>query len=1205
MGANSYEYTKQKEREFLSKHNESGIGSFTDKKFGSYTALGLMAPMVGNMAKGAMAGGDFSNVGDAIGTGAGLLGAAAAPLMYRMGQKQALKDNAADTARRKTAQNESISISQGVDSFTNAGKSVGNTAGLGLGALYGYGALTGGGVDPAFLISAAKARSAMTVGGAVNLANGMANGVNPLAGLTNAAGWTDNVHTNFGGYATGVGHALGGTAHMAGNLLDTVGLSTAGKGLGKAGDYISGIGDHLGGADAGMTGTMAGIIAMMGTSMLGGKLTRSIKNMARSNDAKQREKFRYSTSGLTGSTNNREISHYDTMTGITSQINMLNMTGKLSPYENLSLQLFRSIDKKSSALPAMFETMDEAFGTKGSTESKYLHNDLSEQFQTNTEFSSTANRTNKTKSSMLGDMEDDWEDATQWLSKKVMDVSTYANSLGQVLPGIFGSLLGANSTDNILAMYGLDDAGKTDKAIERVSQTLNIPTGLTRLAETSTDQILHMSETFEGKNLAILSFIAELSKAKLQLLLDKKSHDEGTGGFFNKVQDDKELHKESLGRKFYLKSLSVLGKGPLIGALTSLLAAGDGIINSNRVKTMDELREDDNHKNTSENRVANQHIAYRFLAHAYPKLMLEGNTLDKERNSLLKQILECNGCTAKKAIKQTEFWEHQTGTVGTLKQVRKLARSKYEERFNEITGYYNSKMDEDPANKNKYRDIRRESIKNLYKEHKSNFKTSTNNKANLGSVQDQLDATENHDKIDKLIDFLKNSDHWAARGSRLGGKAVGVAGAVAAGAGGLALGGISMLEKSLFGTTIFSKFAGTMSTFFFNMAKMAWKYPKVSAVIGLIGISYYLSENPKMFGNMVSKIGKSLSDAGSVSTLSTTAILSYGIFSIIKGAIVNGHGGKLGRKARIAWRRGPGGTKVKMVLGLLALGYLGTTFLKSKMSGIIKSLNSLNPFPTATEDDKKAKATSVMETMGNVIQVIGSAMLLVPNPVTKVIGGVLYLAGLGVSSGAGSLTHLMKSAVSKHPWLADVLPDNFKKSLGIGQKSIKQSHIRQDVNEYIEDQKKNILKNDYNGPMDGFGSLLNKKKYGSIRTTTNDIMSRIDSGKYGKKDGNLSAIELKSFLKAHPTEMAKLVAVLKETERSNINSDASKQEIMAHNKKIEALIYKIAEANNQHTMLPWQRENDIITDLIENNTRAMLKLEKNGKITISSIKEVE
>jgi len=739
MGANSQEYNKSLVERLEEDHAKSYLGKKYDKlaqKTGPIGTIGgMMAPMaggaVGNLAAGVTGNAEWS---DYATMGGSAIGAAMAPIMYRGMQKQATKD-IKDTNSRNIDLKRGGKVSgvQALDSMLNAGKSSKGAFMGGMAGGYGYGALTGNMMDPATMMLAGKASSALSNPGAMAYL-----AASQMAG----ANYFGNI---FGNEKTHQAALLGSSVQGLGGMASHFGFEGLGKGLTDMGGGIHDM--------TGMGGSLTGMLTYMLASAGGNKLMKSIKSSAQAKDTK---KYNYKIGDLgRPASTDRDVTKYDTMKSVAAQVNLLTVTGQLSPFESLALGYYQSMDKHLLFLNAIYDILNDEEHSKLNKKEDIFgtHNEIGDLFN---EFAydengfSTKNsyikKEKKGYAERTGDrLSDIYHDTTEFLQNASTDTNAFFEAWNP-LKILTGGLLGNSSTKNIKALYGLDEESKKDDAIAQTASNINVPSSMVQVAEMDISQVMKMSDTIEGKQLAVQSFSASLLQNLLRLRLEEKSKSETGSSFFNQTQKNYDsLNHDSWFDKLKDSAVMGLGNVPILNVIAAEIMAGKG-----RKKRKEDL---DNVKGpqiveslalSESNEINNDD----FLSLQFPSLFLENISLDEERNQLLRQMLECWNCDLSK-IKKKSFgvYDAINGQVTDEVGVQNSFKDKFNEDSSSIYEQYKLAIENDPKNEKEYLVRRDEEILGLKKKLVNSYEQSSLKFSDVSS--NSIGASQEKEKDEK------------------------------------------------------------------------------------------------------------------------------------------------------------------------------------------------------------------------------------------------------------------------------------------------------------------------------------------------------------------------------------------------------------------------------------------------------------------------
>jgi len=745
MGANSQEYNKTLAERLEEDHEKSYLGKKYDKLAQRTGPIGIiggsMAPAFGSMLGSTLQKNGDIDWGEYATMGGSAIGAAMAPIMYRSMQKQSIKD-IQDTSTRNTTLRKGGKISgvQAIDSMLNAGKSSKSAIMGGLAGSYGYGAITGNLMDPATMMLASKASNALSNPGSMAYL-----AASQMAGA-NYFGGSGNTHQ---------AALLGSGISSIGNIANDYGFTGLGESLNGIG---SGIYDMTG-----MGGSLTGMLTYILASAGGNKLMKSIKASAQAKDTK---KYNYKVGDLgRPASTDRDVTKYDTMKSVAAQINLLTITGQLSPFESLALGYYQSMDKHLLFLNAIYDILnDEEKDSYLNKDNTFVtHNEIEKLINSfkDGDFDILNNYSNPNSKNYLersGDrITDIYHRANKWIQETSTDTQAFFDTFNPIKV-LTGGLLGNSSTKDIKALYGLNEETLKENAISQTATDLRVPTNLIMLAEMDIAQVMKLSDTIEGKQLAVQSFSASILQHILKLKLDDR-HTEDGNGYFNRTQRYYDLENDqSWLTKIYDKTEDIVGNIPLLNVLSSISAGIRGI---NKRKKANEHVNDpsiiDSLALSESADIENND----FLSFQFPNLFLENLSLDEERNQLLKELLKCWGCDISEISKKSYgVYDVLSKQIGTETNLQHSFKTKFEQDSESIAEQYKKAIENDPKNtehyeneKNKELKALQENLLNLYKQ--SNIIKTVKFENETNSVASQQEEEENKKYKSEMLKAFK------------------------------------------------------------------------------------------------------------------------------------------------------------------------------------------------------------------------------------------------------------------------------------------------------------------------------------------------------------------------------------------------------------------------------------------------------------------
>ncbi len=974
MGANRTEYENSfrnnSAKDLKNNVDESKLGTAYQKRMGKMMLPGAIAPMAGMIGSstlqehagtletaGNIAGSqDFSNYADmALGAGSAL-GAVAAPLMYRSATKQNAS-NASDMNDRSKALNKGqrMSASQKADTALNAGTAV-QKAGMGaVGTAYGANAASvamgGSGVASGTqLIAASKLGGSLTPGMGGFNAYTASQGGNPFAAMSG------------GGTSEMFGDAFGGSTGMA-------------------------------------------MAAMMASGILGGKATKGIKSMA---NAGGKEKYKYRSPALNAPSPDRDLNKYNTLgTSFGAQVNLLMMTDKLSPYENLALTALSAIAKNTGAGPALFQflTGKEDMGSKNR---KLAHNKLAGALGQEDEFSSLSGHTKAGKKGSIEQLITQYSTVMDSIDKTILGVSKGIQAGATALNPLnilFGGLFGPSAEKQISGLFGLDEESIRDNAVERTAKNLNLPVAMVAIAETRADKILMMAgDDPDSKKIAILQFIAEINRNQLMLMLEEKTKD--SGGFIGKTQEQFEIMDTSSGVEGALKKFrGLVGNVPGLGLIASVLALQEAR-EKNKEDTARKLMDDlDYQQGRKDDSLSHEALANSFLGTEFPLLFLETMDLDVERNILLTELRDMveqhtigNDSSAMKARrsmypreKNNNTWDMVTGSIMSNQEADENKSKDFEKNKAEIIEFFKEAMLKHPYEKKQIKKRKEEELAAL----------STKYKGSELSLQEGKDKENDKKRENLLTNTLVKLEKWISGGSSVSGSSA---------PGKTGSGSLGMDLKNIFagGGTLKGKLwsAGKATLMALKSVLQMAVQSRSRVLIGGVALAYLGYRLSKTeFGQ---ELGRNIkSGFGKITKIASELGLSAGD---VAGGVARGATALfLGSIFRDIYMSIPAkNRKLKLAVGVMALVSMGGTlgifkkFEGKDLAGLISSLPGVGNLITSlgvgsdtiTENDK-AKAS-----IKSIIEFLGMGLVMAPHPIAKVAGAVLLL-GVSLSDGSG------------------------------------------------------------------------------------------------------------------------------------------------------------------------------------------------------------
>jgi len=736
MGANSQEYRKNLVDRLEEDHEKSYLGKKYDnlsKHIGPMGILGgTLAPAIGSMAGSGLHNLGESSLGDYATMGGSALGALAAPLIYRSTQKRSIEDIKAMNSRNidiKT--NKNISGIQSVDSMLNSGKSLRNTFTGAMAASYGYGAITGNALmDPTTMVLAGKATGALSNPGSLAYLAG-----SQMAG----ANYLGNV----------VGNEAPQQAALLGSGISGIGSLTKGIGFNDLGSGIENIGSGIGHM-TGMGGSVLGMLTYMLASAGGNKLTKSIRNMAQEKDSKKYS-YRISDIGRKASAD-ISVEKYDTMKAVSPQINLLTITGKLSPFESLALGFYQSIDKHVLHLNAIYDILSEwRNNTNNKSEDVFAtHNEISDLLNEHkdTQFTTLENYSSGVSDSYLertGErLSDIFNNVTKTIQKRSTDISAVAE-IGNFLKIFTGGLFGNTAVKNIKALYGLDEDSKTELALSNTALDLNLPSSMIQFAEMDIGQVMKISDDIEGKQLAVQAFSAGILQNILKLQLEQHTN----SNYFNSLQKSlDEIEKESWLTSIIDKTENVVGNIPILNIIAGISSLNRGLKNRASLEAdPEEIALSQYSYPYTDGNINSEDIQTDFISYQFPNLFLESLSLDEERNQLLKRLLKCQNCsTADINKKSFGTYDILTKQIVDDKKVQSSFKNHFSDESEKLIEEYKRLIENDPKNKKKYISKREDDLKLL----KESIFEQYNQSMVLGNTKTSVAKTQDDQKKEKF-----------------------------------------------------------------------------------------------------------------------------------------------------------------------------------------------------------------------------------------------------------------------------------------------------------------------------------------------------------------------------------------------------------------------------------------------------------------------
>ena len=988
MGANTQEYNKSLVDRLEEEHEKSYLGKkyqTLGQKMGPVGMIGsALAPAIGGMAGTTLNNMGNLDLGSAATIGGSAIGALAAPIMYRSMQKQNISNIKSMQSRNDDLKNgQALSSSQTTDSVLNAGKSIKNTAMGGMAATYGINALTGGGLNPATMFALGKGSAAF---GNIGSAGFMA--ANQLAGAHYLNPIMGEGHTHMSAL-------LGKGVSGVGSTLTHYGMTGAGTSLTNAGTSLHNA--------TGMAGLIPGMMAYMLATAGGSKLTKSIKSMATDKDTK---KYHYRVSDLGNpASKERNVEKYDTMKTVSAQINLLTVTGQLTPYESLSLGYFQSIDKHVLFLNAIYDLLSDDEKNKiDDHENLYsTHNgigDLVGQFDGDKLLKSS-------KNSYMNSQTENYAERTGTRATEIFDnikkgthnLSTDITALTDVLnpiKALTGGLLGTSSTKDVKALYKTEDDYKKDDSINESASDLNIPSNVMQLAEMDITRVMKLSDTVEGKQLAVQAFNASLTQSLLQLQLDDRKTEDGKG-FFNRTQ----RHLDEKGHTSWFDKLkdagsNAIGAIPILNVLSGMRAILKG--RESRKKYQNEA-DGASFVDSASLMESSKSKKDDFISYQFPKLFLDNLSLDdernkilkvlltgdEERNKILKSLLKLNDPDKKntkkdkkdrkelygankydKKIKKSSYgvYDTITQTVGSANDARRSIVGEFHDKSKKLHELYKNAIEKDPKNKKHYKEQLAAEITELKENAKTKTEQTTSNLGSVGSNQE------------------KQKD---------------------------------------------KKYKSLMLKAFEAIAKEHTKKikPESNAIDQTKGV---VKKGAIKAGSLLKDAFKGLG-GGLLGLLTGGLTNDLGRRGLIRGALTS----------TLSWAMQH--KKTSALIAAAGIGYLAY----EASDTVKKSIDKFTSYFSGTATDKKGKKKlSTLQYAGQIMGLVGDALILyAPTPMGRGIGAILALAGYGM---AANWKKIMQNMVTKHPEIEGMMSQFISiktlKSWGISPKQLEAKKIQ-------------------------------------------------------------------------------------------------------------------------------------------------------------------
>ena len=1131
MGANSSEYeklSKTKAEKLAEEQENHWLSKKYSEKFSKLAIPGALAPILGSAAGSALADEGKSSLADYATMGGSALGALAAPIAWRNMDRTSIKDVGDISTRSKgIKKGESLSVAQVTDSALSAGKSMKNASMVGMAGAYGYGALTGNMMDPAAMALGMKVPNALSnPGSAAFLGGNILSDANYLGGVgeTHMAALPGKALEGIGGMIgkdTGIGSAL---MESGSNIADMTGFD----------------------------GSAIGMISYMMATMLGSKAMSGIKSKANKSD----KKFNYKSADLgKKASSDIQVQQYDGMGSAAAQINLLNVTGQLTPAESLTLQYLQSIDKHSSHLNAIFDLTKLLVDKDGDDETFITHNeilDLVSEGQ-NTDFTTTNDYKSTKKIGAVQKKLDNVEEWYENLKIKTHEVSTDFNSLFKV-GSLTGSIFGKSGSEQIKTMYGMDEESKLENAQVKTAKELNIPTNMVVLAEMKIGSVLKTSDTIEGKQLAIQTFSASLLQSMLQLDLDSNNKDSGGDGFFNKTQSNLDASdKSSNWKDFKDKGWDKLGTLPILGSIAGWHWRKEGI----KKRESEKKEELELYNSEVDSGITSvDELSLGFMETQFPSLYLNNLDLDKERNIWLEKIfkkstdisktdisktdisktdisktdkplkgsfLKLSGTEDKKELSNTEDKKELTSTedkktqsflydalTGTFKLEKELVNS-YKETFSknieDINKYYEKEIKDNPKNKEFLQSRRNEEIETRKNQLQEKYSQSNG----IGtSLQDSQDAEAKEEYDNKMLEAFE---------------------------------GIVVLAKEKEEDKDYNK------TF--------WQKRKENAVSVKDKAGGLMSSLGNLKG---STFGKTIGNVlGAGASLAKT-FLPFVFKSILTTAMKY--------------------KKASSLAVLAGAGYLASEYLPTFSDSIDKVQSGIKlAFGKSIENENGSESYSNTQIAGFALSGMGSMIMSLPAPHAKGVGAVMMMLGAGMSA---DWKAIIQKTVQKLPFIGDmlgyVLSDEKMASMGLDKKGLKDFKIKEDMNnkekvKYEHDKKRGSLfvgENTYDKKGLTYKLLKNVDKDNEHAKKLREIMGQLDIKHDGKIDEEDRLKDTKRFDKLHEDAQKEIKALREDTAiliqslNSKPNSDPQKLNQMQIQTSMLSLIADTLKSNKTY-----------------------------------------
>lgn len=384
------------------------------------------------------------------------------------------------------------------------------------------------------------------------------NTIEKRPGYNNAVGDTaarSAMGLNNLGLSLGTSGALLKAAGMAGytpNILENVnplllmGAMQGGKGVGTfaagAAGGFKGLGALFGaGTGAGTLGAinpaLLGFAAMMALNIGGSKLNTMMLNAG----STKLNQFRANTTLNLRSGFELEM-HHSNMVNITSQIKLLQNIGQLSPAEALHAQILMLIESHTSVIPLMVEEILNAREIKDKSGGNAGQNAVSEFFGEDGLLPLYNQRGTKLQPNFI----------QRWAKEFARSSSNVASILD-----IFGQIGNTLSGKSSVAEFNKANRKFTDmNADQAFSDKFGIAVSMVNTIHTSAAEVLSKAQTFEAKQIAILSGMYELNRFQAHELLSIRRDGMGVdrpghAGELAKLRVQEEMDgedPESLGR---------------------------------------------------------------------------------------------------------------------------------------------------------------------------------------------------------------------------------------------------------------------------------------------------------------------------------------------------------------------------------------------------------------------------------------------------------------------------------------------------------------------------------------------------------------------------------------------------------------------------------------------------------------------------------